>query len=66
MKSSGIRDMSVDELKSRERELRKELFNIEMQYAIGHLENPMRLKLLRREVARVITVTKERELEKGA
>lgn len=54
--------MSVEELTARSRELRKESLNLRIQQASGQLENPARLKDIRREVARIETLISERRL----
>jgi large subunit ribosomal protein L29 len=52
MKIKELRELSVDELNARRRELRQEMLNMRMQQQSGQLENPSRIKMLRREVAR--------------
>ncbi len=53
--------MSDDELGEKLAERRQELFNLRFQSATGALENPARLKLAKREIARILTVRTERE-----
>jgi large subunit ribosomal protein L29 len=62
MKSSAkdLRDLSSDELMAKELELKKEMFNLRVQQAMGQIENPMRLRLLRRDIAKTKTVLKEK------
>ncbi len=60
MKTSDIREMSVDEIGRKEEELREELFNLRFQHGIGQLENPQRLRQAKRDVARVKTILRER------
>lgn len=60
MKIKELREMTVEELVARRRELRQEMLNLRVQQQIGQLENPTRLKLLRREVARIETIVTER------
>jgi large subunit ribosomal protein L29 len=60
MKIKELREMTVEELGARRRELRQEMLNLRVQQQIGQLENPTRLKLLRREVARIETIVTER------
>jgi large subunit ribosomal protein L29 len=55
--------MSDEELQEKLAERRQELFNLRFQSATGALENPARLKLAKREIARILTVRSERELE---
>ena len=56
MKIKELRELSVEELNARRRELRQEMLNLRMQQQSGQLENPSRLKVLRREVARIETI----------
>jgi large subunit ribosomal protein L29 len=60
MKTQELRELSVQELNSRRAELRQEMLNLRVQQQLGQLENPCRLKQLRREVARVLTLIKQR------
>ena len=61
-----IREMSVSELEAREAELKKELFNLRFQHAINQLDNPMRLKAVKKEIAVIKTVLRENELKAQA
>ena len=61
MKSSELRDLTNDELEHRIGERRQELFNLRFQATTGGLENTARLKFAKRELARVLTVKRERE-----
>jgi large subunit ribosomal protein L29 len=65
MKSSDLKDLSVDELEDRLVETREELFNLRFQNATGQLDNYKRLGILRRDVARLKTILRERELAEG-
>lgn len=60
MKTKELRELTVEELGARRRELRQEMLNLRVQQQIGQLENPVRLRLLRREVARIETLISER------
>jgi large subunit ribosomal protein L29 len=60
MKIKELRELSVDELGARRRELRQEMLNLRVQQQIGQLENPARLRTLRREVARIETLITQR------
>ncbi|MCL2165693.1 MAG: 50S ribosomal protein L29 [Clostridiales bacterium] len=64
MKAKAIREMTSDELSMKEKELKEELFNLRFQFATGQLENPMRLREVRKDIARTKTVIREMELEK--
>jgi large subunit ribosomal protein L29 len=58
--------MTDDQLQDQLAERRHELFNLRFQSATGALENPARLKLAKREIARILTVRNERELQREA
>lgn len=62
MKVREISELSDVELQGKVRELKGELFNLRFQMATGQLENMMRVKEVRRTIARVKTVMREREL----
>jgi large subunit ribosomal protein L29 len=64
VKAKNLRDLTQDELKNKISELKEELFNLRFQLATGQLENPMRLREVRKTIARTHTVLRERELEK--
>ena len=56
MKTQEIRELTPDELRSRKRELREQIFHLRLQQAGGQLEKPSELRTLRREIARIETV----------
>ena len=58
-----LRDLSDDELAGKLEEAKEELFNLRFQLVTGQLDNPMRIKVMRKEVARIFTVIREREIE---
>ena len=60
-RASELRDLSDDELDDRLKDRRQELFNLRFQSVTGALENSARLKLAKREIARILTVVTERE-----
>jgi large subunit ribosomal protein L29 len=62
MKIKEIKDMTPDELKTNLNSLKEELFNLRFQLATGQLDNLMRVKDVRKSIARVLTVMHEREL----
>jgi large subunit ribosomal protein L29 len=62
MKARDLRDMTEDELENELAERRQELFNLRFQSATGALENASRLKLAKKEIARILTVRNEREI----
>lgn len=55
-----LRDKSVDELRNRERDLKEQLFKLRFQRATGRLENPMKMRQVRREIAQIETLLNER------
>ena len=59
---SDLRELENDELETRLRESKEELFNLRFQMATGQLANNRRLRVVRQEIARVYTVLREREL----
>ncbi len=62
MKTSvkDLRDLSSDELVAKAADLKKEMFNLRVQQAMGQIENPMRLRMLRKDIAKTKTVLKEK------
>ena len=65
-RASELRDLSDDELGDRLKDRRQELFNLRFQSVTGALENSARLKLAKREIARILTVVTEREMTKAS
>jgi large subunit ribosomal protein L29 len=61
LRARDLRDLTDDELAEKMAETRKELFNLRFQSATGALENSARLRSAKREIARILTVTTERE-----
>jgi len=62
MQASEIRELSELELQEKLRDLKAELFNLRFQHAINQLDNPIRLRAVKKDIARVKTVLKQREL----
>lgn len=60
VKIQELRDKNVDELRSREHDLREQLFKLRFQRATGRMENPMKMREVRREIARIQTLLTER------
>ena len=60
MKTADMRDKTVDELNARERELSEQLFKLRFQRATGRIENPMKIRQVKREIARIKTLLTER------
>ena len=65
MKANEIRMMSSEELNKKVIELKNELFNLRFRLAAGQLDNPSSIKSVKRDIARVKTIIRERELEVG-
>ncbi len=63
MKPSEVRELSVVELNEKLVELKEELFNLRFQLAVNQLENPMRIKAVRKDIARIKTVLRTNELK---
>ena len=64
MRTSQLRDMTVDELILKEQDMRKELFNLRFQQSTGEIENPMRIRAVKKDIARIITIKTEKLKEK--
>ena len=64
MRARDMRDLTDDELEHRLADTRQELFNLRFQSVTGALENSARLKLAKREIARLLTVTHDRNSQK--
>lgn len=60
MKASQFRDQTAEELRERERELSEQLFALRLQKVTGQLEKPARVREVRRDLARVLTVLREK------
>lgn len=65
MKARELRELSIPELKEKLSRLREELFNLRFQKSIHRLENPMRIRNIRRDIARCLTVLHEKESKIG-
>ena len=65
MKAKEIRDLTTAEIEQKVKSLKEELFNLRFQLATGQLDNPMSIKKVRKDIARVKTVARERELGLG-
>lgn len=62
MKTSEIRDLTTAEIEQKIQSFKEELFNLRFQLATGQLENPARIREVRKSIARTKTVLREREL----
>ena len=60
MKAAELRDLGADELGTKERELTDELFRMRIQKSMGQLENPDKIRTMRRDLARVKTVLRQK------
>ena len=60
IKASALREKSVDELHNKERELSEQLYKLRFQRATGRVENPMKMRQVRREIAQIETLLNER------
>ncbi len=63
MKINEIRDLTTEELQVKINELKKELFTLRFSLATNNLENPMKINLVKKDIAKVMTVIRERELK---
>ena len=66
MKVDKIREMSTDELGAKERELHEQLFKLRFQKSIGQLDNALKIRETRRDIARVKTVLRQRRAQATA
>ena len=67
MKAADLREQTVEELRDREKELAEKLFALRLQKVTGQLESPAKMRDARRDLARVLTVLREKELgEQGS
>jgi large subunit ribosomal protein L29 len=66
MKAKELRELNIEELQQKRGDLREDLFRLKMRKAVAQLENPVRLRQLRRNIARVETILRERKAEQGA
>lgn len=66
MKAKELRDLSVDELIKKERQLKLDNFNMRIQQQLNQLEKPHRMRANRRDVARIKTILRQRELAAAA
>mgnify|MGYP004597965517 CR=1 FL=1 len=64
MKAAELQKMDVPALEKQLADLRSELFNLRFQHAINQLDNPMRLNAVKKDIARIMTVLRQRELQK--
>lgn len=60
MKPSELREMTIEELIKKDQDLRKELFNLRFQQATGEIENPLRIRAVKKDIAKVLTIMTEK------
>lgn len=65
MKMSELRELTEDELTQKVEDLREELFNLRFQNARNRLENPLRMRFIRKDIARILTLLTERKNVRG-
>ena len=66
MKSDKVREMSDDELRTREKELQEQLFRLRFQKSLGQLDNAIKIRETRRDIARVKTVLRQKQQQTQA
>ncbi|MEW6095936.1 MAG: 50S ribosomal protein L29 [bacterium] len=62
MKLRDLKEMDIDELKEKKEELSAELLNLHTQFAMKHLQNPLKIRILRHSIARINTLLREHAL----
>ncbi len=65
LRPEEIRNWSDEELRNRLEQLRRELFNLRIQWMMGQLKDVNRIRALRKDIARILTIMRERELAQG-
>jgi len=63
MKITEIRDLTTEELQLKVSELKKELFNLRFSLATNNLDNPMKIPAVKKDIAKIMTVIREREIK---
>ncbi|OGL45024.1 MAG: 50S ribosomal protein L29 [Candidatus Schekmanbacteria bacterium RBG_16_38_10] len=61
MKATEIRELTLDEIKGKEKDFREEIFNLKFRLSSGQLEDQSKIKLAKRNLARVLTIMKEKQ-----
>lgn len=64
MKANEVRKMSAQELETKLQDLKKDLFTLRMQHATNQLDNPIQISLVKKDIARVKTIIREKQLER--
>lgn len=65
MKLDKIREMTETELQNEEKKLKQELFNLRFQQVTGQLENPIKMRDVKKDIARVKTIIREKEMKRA-
>jgi large subunit ribosomal protein L29 len=63
MKARELRDLTAEELQKKKKDFKEEIFNLRFQHSTGQLENTARMKLLRRDVARIEMALREKQIQ---
>ncbi len=63
MKANDLRDLTVEELLKKKKDAKEEVFNLRFQHSTGQLDNVARMKIVRRDVARIEKIIREKELK---
>ena len=64
MKAHDLKELTVEELLKREKEIKEEMFNLRFQHSTGQLDNTARLRQVKRDIARVETILRQKALNK--
>jgi large subunit ribosomal protein L29 len=64
MKTREIKEMSVEEMTRKKDDLKQELFNLRFQHATNQLENTQKLKVVKRDIARILTLIRQKETQR--
>jgi len=62
MKTKDVKDLTKEELLKRKKDLKEEMFNLRFQHSTGQLENTARMKVIKKDVARLETILRQKEL----
>ena len=65
MKAKKLRELTTEELNQKEKSLKKDLFDLNYQRKLGNVEKPSRFRGIKRDIARVLTILKEKEITEG-
>jgi large subunit ribosomal protein L29 len=60
VKASKLRELTIEELRAKEKELRQELLHLRIQKATGDIQNPRRISQVKRDIARILTIITEK------